>query len=481
MNRHLSRRLGATLGLAALSLALSACVGERANDPEPTTSSTSSSTPVASLSGTFTDAPTKGLSYSASPSGLKGSTDANGKFKYQAGDTISFSLPLGDAGSLPLGSYTPAGNGGSAQVFVLALPNGAAIAQVLQSLDRSPSASTTLLDVSGLKLPAANAADITALKAYINGGSADPIVLLTNVRTHLGSTGFHNANPVTLSEALEAAGASLQTLANKTPLKAATVFKGQTLFHLGQDKTDPDAGFLYINSLGNSGHAFNGWTTRDTGGFYHDFFVDIGAGALVNQLVVDYSSSYTFLGTASTGAYLSFNEYGTLGGGSYATLKDLDLDALHNKAITVSGWNTCGAGKPVTLVFFSKSESHLQFWTAYCETASKLKTDSRVAASGGFGGVDVSGHGEYATGLLEMNTGSCNGKMYAGAVGRGLVKGGQIALSIVPQQASRIGTNKLLNITELATVDAEKLIAPPPSECPIEPTTPIKVGSNAAI
>ncbi|TXI81440.1 MAG: hypothetical protein E6Q40_13670 [Cupriavidus sp.] len=51
------------------------------------------------LSGTFFDAAVQGLSYSASPSGLSGTTTSDGKFDYKAGDTVTFKL-----GSITLGS-----------------------------------------------------------------------------------------------------------------------------------------------------------------------------------------------------------------------------------------------------------------------------------------------------------------------------------------------------------------------------------------
>ena len=47
---------------------------------------------AAPLSGVFVDSPVQGLGYSATPSGLSGVTDANGRFNYNAGDTMTFTL-----------------------------------------------------------------------------------------------------------------------------------------------------------------------------------------------------------------------------------------------------------------------------------------------------------------------------------------------------------------------------------------------------
>ena len=58
---------------------------------------------VATSSGVFVNSPTKGIKYSASPSGLTGTTDENGSYSYKAGDTVTFSLDLG-ASTVTLGS-----------------------------------------------------------------------------------------------------------------------------------------------------------------------------------------------------------------------------------------------------------------------------------------------------------------------------------------------------------------------------------------
>jgi hypothetical protein len=146
-----------------------------------------SSSSSAPLSGSFVDAPTKGLLYTASPSGLSGTTDDNGNYQYQPGDTVTFSIPNG-ANPIVVGSTKPvAPTGGNAISFVLNLPNGEAAAQVLQTLNHS--SSTASLDVSGLTLDSGKTA---ILNAYIasNGtqlpANADPAVT-TNVTNMLNA------------------------------------------------------------------------------------------------------------------------------------------------------------------------------------------------------------------------------------------------------------------------------------------------------
>ena len=42
--------------------------------------------------GTFVDAPVKGISYTATPSGISGVTGDNGEFKYKTGDMLEFKI-----------------------------------------------------------------------------------------------------------------------------------------------------------------------------------------------------------------------------------------------------------------------------------------------------------------------------------------------------------------------------------------------------
>ncbi|MCD6061369.1 MAG: hypothetical protein K0S16_1680, partial [Moraxellaceae bacterium] len=63
---------------AAAAVALAACSGgdEAASSP-------------ATYAGTLTDSAIQGVNFTASPSGLSGTTDVNGQFLYRAGDTVT--------------------------------------------------------------------------------------------------------------------------------------------------------------------------------------------------------------------------------------------------------------------------------------------------------------------------------------------------------------------------------------------------------
>jgi len=86
--------------------------------------------PTGDSEGFFIDSGVEGLTYTASPSGLTGTTDADGRYEYNAGDTITFSI-----GSIVLGS-----SAGSEYVTPMSFnPDdeemGVRIAQLLQSMD----------------------------------------------------------------------------------------------------------------------------------------------------------------------------------------------------------------------------------------------------------------------------------------------------------------------------------------------------------
>lgn len=124
---------------------------------------------AAASTGTFIDALTAGVQYSASGAGysaLTGTTNGNGQFSYYAGQTVTFSLAGGAGGSVALGSAMPvAPASGNAVVFVGGMNNALQVAQVLQSLNHAASAGA--IDVSSLTL---SATDVANLNAFISSG-----------------------------------------------------------------------------------------------------------------------------------------------------------------------------------------------------------------------------------------------------------------------------------------------------------------------
>ncbi|HWP19044.1 MAG TPA: hypothetical protein VNO84_07940 [Burkholderiaceae bacterium] len=97
------------VGVTALSAVLAGCGG---GGSDSDSSGPGNPPPTASATGVFTDAPVNGLNYTASPSGasgVTGDTGTAGGFRYEPGDTVTFTLgglQLGQAQGAP--SVSPA-------------------------------------------------------------------------------------------------------------------------------------------------------------------------------------------------------------------------------------------------------------------------------------------------------------------------------------------------------------------------------------
>ena len=249
-----------TLLAISLAAALSGCGGGGGG----TTTSSVTGTTTAPLTATFVDPPTKGLAYSDSPSGLTGITDASGSFAYQAGDTVSFSIPT-TQGSISVGSYQPIApqNGGSAVLSVLALPNGSQVAQTLQLLNHS--GSQTEEDVSGLSLSAVDVEDIKDFLKYgsaPSGLTADQIFASAqaDAMSVNGALQFLTPSQITTNTATTTALQSLFTvgISNSQAISASTAVAGKTLLVFGAFSyggTTYTNWFLnYYNANGNRYH-----------------------------------------------------------------------------------------------------------------------------------------------------------------------------------------------------------------------------------
>jgi len=153
-----------TLSLAAAALLSVGFTGCGSDDDSSTSSSTQT--------GTFVDAPVAGLHYITATQ--DGYTDANGSFKYVAGETVEFKL-----GTLSLGKGTA---GALVTPYTIADNNDTAtnIALLLQNCDANRS-NSDVLDLSNLK-------DCTLL-SDINL-SVDPVDMETKVSTLLAIPDF---------------------------------------------------------------------------------------------------------------------------------------------------------------------------------------------------------------------------------------------------------------------------------------------------
>lgn len=199
------------------------------------------------LTGVLWDAPSQGVSYSALPSGLKGTTNERGEFIFQAGDEVNFAIQT-TGGVIPLGSARPAtpATGGSTILPVLKLPAGTQIVQVLQTLNQG---NDQKIDVRNLGM---SEGDVTALRKFIQE-SITPSTIVVN-----GTPKTLISDAVAKSKSLD----SLQDVITGTPPTGQAIANmtiQQTFFALGFSQ-GPNG-----NAVDNSGFAFtseNGFITQ---------------------------------------------------------------------------------------------------------------------------------------------------------------------------------------------------------------------------
>lgn len=190
------------------------------------------------LSGVFVNSPTKGIKYLASPSGLTGTTDENGTYSYKPGDTVTFSLDLGSS-TLPLGSTT--NPSATTSILTLTVPNGGdpiAVAQVLETLDKSTVDGK--MDVSGITLNSgATLTKITDALKSASVSASDIGTIATGVQTALSSSNTgtlkYGSTGVTPNDALTnlSKNSANQSLL-ETKIQALT-YDGTTVLNI-QDK-----------------------------------------------------------------------------------------------------------------------------------------------------------------------------------------------------------------------------------------------------
>ena len=228
----------------AFAAALAACGGgSSSSTPAPPPKPTGSK-------GTFVDEPVVGLTYSATPSGLAGVTDATGTFTYKPGDTVTFSLGVGSSvPAVNIGSTKPlTPTSGNAQVFVLSLQGGLQLAQVLQSLDHGKLPFT--IDVSGLSLSSVAVAN---LNAYTSSGGTQLPAGQTDVQMLAAAEAsntapnitFRNPGGASVAITLNTLVSTITNLNTVAGVNLSTVLSGATVF--SQQIHVPNAGALTYN------------------------------------------------------------------------------------------------------------------------------------------------------------------------------------------------------------------------------------------
>lgn len=364
MHNPAPRRLLQSAIMTALCCFLYACGGGDSSSQDPAN---------AIATGTFRDSPTKGLSYTAQPSGITGTTNEAGEFKYKSGDTVSFALPLGNGNILQLGNFMPVGS--NAVVSVLSLPKATIVAQILQSLDHSNSSSH--LDVSGLIL---SATDFDNIKSYLTTKqlpeSKTAEEMLASAQNNSGSQmPFTHPGGVNAEVAFANAKNYLDNLIKTDKSQTNTLLIDKVILHTGYSNYGPIAEIIWFDPeypqffIGSARSDNDGsadiWKHHTTWG-RNSFRFDSGAGYLRfagNEISGITAFSYypapiTYDSEAAT----------MQGSGNYRVLKEADFRQVSGKLVTISGLKGCPNDGPVTFAFSSINTD----WTAYCGTQDQI-------------------------------------------------------------------------------------------------------------
>ncbi|MBT9488116.1 MAG: hypothetical protein IV093_11460 [Rubrivivax sp.] len=256
--------------VVALAAALAACGGGGGDDDAgtPPTGGGTPTPPVGSATGVLTDAAVQGVAFSTS-SGVTGTTDALGQYRYNPGDTVSFAL-----GALTLGAV-PA----TAVVTPIELAGGSNdklqnLLVLLQSLDADGVAD------NGINIPAAAAAAVTT---GVDLASA-PATFASAANTGLAAaqTAGGISRAITSSEA-----ASAHFLSQAPALLSSQVW-------VDSSGTGTSAGFAFLR-IGPAGEVLMGQAGPTAGGGFSGVelgsvlatSVDARGFALVPTLSVD--------------------------------------------------------------------------------------------------------------------------------------------------------------------------------------------------
>ena len=407
---------------------------------------------ITSFTGQYIDAPVKGLSYTATPSGLTGTTDSSGNFAFQAGDTVTFSIvtPGGNVSAGSVAPATPSSATTSVPVSVMALSGGTQIAQTLQSLGGVGSS----IDVS------ANNANVAAIS------SSALVTQINNFVSSAGSTAQPPAITVSATTAFQNAMTSISAIQTPTTQTISNIITGSTVFHTGPMTSatingSADTSLKYLNSA-------IGYFSSDNKSYSicintpilanpnHYSFTPSCSGtgnSVVNSTSETWSidTSANVLSFASSGSttnvtfpYIDKTTgiYNLTANSSSSTWTGTGMYYVINNAITQSSF----AGKTVTIAGNSNCSDGLMnyvinssgsSYTNSCKT-SALTSSSSVLSSPSSS--SASGSGTIATvtnlpGLIQFTDSSTSTTLYIGQVNGSSLSAGRFAVAQIGDSA----------------------------------------------
>jgi hypothetical protein len=377
--KYLNPYVGRLWAIASLTAVLSACGGGSG----PASKS-------ATYKGNFVDSPVKGMCYSASPSGIVGTTDAAGTYEFKAGDTVRFAIP--NNGSCTSGSAIALGSAvavdpsltSDSLTHVLGLPNGRRMAEVLNALNVGTSDS---MNISNLSIPPMQ---VSRLSNYINSGvlpadAADNASLLQSIQAAVTRpAGAAYALPVVPATFNNDVTTHLDTTLSRFISNSTIVFQsivGKTVFQASSAGSSGGGSFAYFNSptqfAGLSGYGGAGTTTTPSA--FRTLAISMSGnkmdvtrpdGLSVNHVTAVTSDSQKML-------YSEQDTRGYSGSGSLNFLTPLTLASVAGKRLTFDGVDSCN-GVAMDTVFDFNANGTLMTKPAFTDSTMNVSTDSNL-------------------------------------------------------------------------------------------------------
>jgi hypothetical protein len=380
----------------------------------------------ATSSGTFINSPTKGIKYSASPSGLSGTTDEDGTYSYKSGDTVTFSLDLG-ASTVTLGST--ASPSATTSVLSLTVPNGGdplAVSQVLETLDKgtkdgkmdvsniSLSAGAVLTAITNaLKTTSVSAADIgtiaTGVQTALTAAGSDTLkygttgVTQNDALTNLSKNSVNQSLVETKIQAMSYDGSSTVVDVQDKPAFTNWVYKknGTTTF-ASQFGVVASAGltfdykFPYDATHDGRSNGTYVLANSNRNGSYTTSGNEVGVFSIKNGDTKSYSMTYTNTTTGETGAIT----------GTY--LLPLTLNDVKSKSFLTYGACANGSNNTVTINSSGVTSDTCNQLTGATWSAGPFTNTLQYTESNGT---------RHYVGLTRLNKNSGVGNLPTGAVG----------------------------------------------------------------
>ncbi|MBE0620443.1 MAG: DUF839 domain-containing protein [Burkholderiales bacterium] len=215
-------------------------------------SSDNGSSAAPQLTGVLSDSVVKGVSYTSS-SGISGSTNANGEFKYAAGDTVSFKIANVTLGSADMASVALGTQGGN----LVVRPKD--LAGVTDETDEKSLAVAQVIQTAAAASPTDTSIDVGVHAAKFSSVAATTIDSLDAANTVLASAGLTPTALDKVAQHLLSAPADVKSveftptdISGLSAAQRALTYTSSTVKVTYADNTTKEFPLSYVNLFNNT-------------------------------------------------------------------------------------------------------------------------------------------------------------------------------------------------------------------------------------